>query len=250
MIKAKVHAQAHDISTNIGYQEKKMTDAIKTELAQINSQIDYALSGVNSIQQWVQSQSQIESGMKGEAPGRVQDMDKEQNLVASNHEEVAEQKAQQEKEEERDREMLEVEERLKALQRTQMVDLKTELQPMLEEVQRELKSYIAVFKKELPPPAKKPGPLPPNTVAPQMPDVQRAKEKLEALSQVQELHEKAQADNAQTHTKHKEEVQEYLAELNGKMQILKLKQETAQDEVEEDIEHFKSVVDRISTLLK
>ena len=123
MIKAKVHAQAHDISTNIGDQEKKMTDAIKTELAQINSQIDYALSGVNSIQQWVQSQSQIESGMKDEAPGRVQDTDKEQNLVASNHEEVAEQKAQQEKEEERDREMLEVEERLKALQRTQMVDL-------------------------------------------------------------------------------------------------------------------------------
>ena len=123
MIKAKVHAQARDISTNIGYQEKKMTDAIKTELAQINSQIDYALSGVNSIQQWVQSQSQIESGMKGEAPGRVQDTDKKQNLVASNHEEVAEQKAQQEKEEERDREMLEVEERLKALQRTQMVDL-------------------------------------------------------------------------------------------------------------------------------
>ena len=34
------------------------------------------------------------------------------------------------------------------------------------------------------------------------------------------------------------------------MQILKLKQETTQDEVEEDIEHFKSVVDRISTLLK
>ena len=123
MIKAKVHAQARDISTNIGDQEKKMTDAIKTELAQINSQIDYALSGVNSIQQWVQSQSQIESGMKDEAPGRVQDMDKKQNLVASNHEEVAEQKAQQEKEEERDREMLEVEERLKALQRTQMVNL-------------------------------------------------------------------------------------------------------------------------------
>ena len=123
MIKAKVHAQARDISTNIGDQEKKMTDAIKTELAQINSQIDYALSGVNSIHQWVQSQSQIESGMKDEAPGRVQDMDKKQNLVASNHEEVAEQKAQQEKEEERDREMLEVEERLKALQRTQMVDL-------------------------------------------------------------------------------------------------------------------------------
>ena len=55
---------------------------------------------------------------------------------------------------------------------------------MLEEVQRELKSYIAVFKKELPPPVKKPGPLPPITVAPQMPDVQRAKEKLESLSQV------------------------------------------------------------------
>ena len=68
-----------------------------------------------------------------------------------------------------------------------------------------------------------------------MPDMQRVTNKLEALSQTQALHEKAQADNEQTHTEHKDEVQEFLADLNGKMQILKLKQETTQDELEEDI---------------
>ena len=102
---------------------------------------------------------------------------------------ASEHQLQREKEKKTSQEMQEVEERLKALQREQMESLWEELQPMLDEVEKELKSYISEFKREFPPPAKKPEPLPPNMVAPQMPDMRRATDKLEALSQAQALRE-------------------------------------------------------------
>lgn len=73
-----------------------MTDVIKTELAQINSQIDYAWSGVNSIEQWVQSQSKSAPFINNEAPEIGKDMAQMQKLAASNHKgEVSEHNVQQ-----------------------------------------------------------------------------------------------------------------------------------------------------------
>ena len=51
-----------------------MTDAIKTELAQINSQIDYAQSGVNSIEQWIQTQCKSAAFINNVASGAGKDM--------------------------------------------------------------------------------------------------------------------------------------------------------------------------------